>query len=78
MIILQTSGRTEDEIEILQAKLKQIEESSAFLDGKRTKPARCQGKKIEITIEQEYARWMPLFYTYLMLLAIFLSLIRNV
>ncbi|KAJ8758551.1 hypothetical protein K2173_000272 [Erythroxylum novogranatense] len=49
------SGRIEEEIEILQQKLKDIEEGVAF-GGKRTKTARSQGKKIQITVEQEQAR----------------------
>ncbi|KAA8519333.1 hypothetical protein F0562_013588 [Nyssa sinensis] len=49
------SGRIEEQIEMLQLKLKHIEEGVAF-GGKRTKTARSQGKKIQITIEQEYSR----------------------
>ncbi|KAI3455922.1 hypothetical protein Pfo_012585 [Paulownia fortunei] len=49
------SGRTEEEIEMLQLKLKQVEEGMAF-GGKRTKMARSQGKKIQITVEKEYSR----------------------
>ncbi|KAL2484195.1 protein POLLENLESS 3-like [Forsythia ovata] len=49
------SGRIEEEIEMLQLKLKQLEEGIAF-GGKRTKLARSQGKKIQITIEKEYSR----------------------
>ncbi|KAK9267587.1 hypothetical protein L1049_010015 [Liquidambar formosana] len=49
------SGRVEEEIEMLQLKLKHIEEGIAF-GGKRTKIARSQGKKIQITIEQERSR----------------------
>uniref|UniRef100_A0A5B7BJ84 Uncharacterized protein n=1 Tax=Davidia involucrata TaxID=16924 RepID=A0A5B7BJ84_DAVIN len=49
------SGRIEEQIEMLQLKLKHIEEGIAF-GGKRTKTARSQGKKIQITIEQEYSR----------------------
>ncbi|KAL1833948.1 hypothetical protein ACET3Z_003599 [Daucus carota] len=48
-------GRTDELIETLQAKLKQIEKGSAF-GGKRVKAGRSQGKKKDITIEQEYAR----------------------
>ncbi|XP_065847197.1 protein POLLENLESS 3 [Euphorbia lathyris] len=49
------SGRIEEEIEMLHCKLKNIEEGIAF-GGKRTKIARSQGKKIQITVEQERSR----------------------
>ncbi|KAL2484183.1 protein POLLENLESS 3-like [Forsythia ovata] len=49
------SGRIQEEIEMLQLKLKQLEAGIAF-GGKRTKIARSQGKKIQITIEKEYSR----------------------
>ncbi|CAN1227899.1 Protein POLLENLESS 3 [Linum grandiflorum] len=49
------SGRVEEEIEMLQRKLKNIEEGMVF-GGRKTKVARSQGKKIQITIEQEKAR----------------------
>ncbi|XP_007022916.2 PREDICTED: uncharacterized protein LOC18595069 [Theobroma cacao] len=49
------SGRVEEEIEMLQNKLRNIEEGTVF-GGKRTKIARSQGKKIQITIEQEKSR----------------------
>ncbi|KAE8658723.1 Protein POLLENLESS 3-LIKE 1 [Hibiscus syriacus] len=49
------SGRVDEEIEILQNKLRNIEEGTVF-GGKKTKIARSQGKKIQITIEQEKAR----------------------
>ncbi|XP_038894111.1 uncharacterized protein LOC120082846 isoform X2 [Benincasa hispida] len=49
------SGRIEEEIDMLQCKLKQIEEGTVF-GGKRTKAARSQGKKVQITIEQEKSR----------------------
>uniref|UniRef100_A0A9I9ELL5 Protein POLLENLESS 3-LIKE 1-like n=1 Tax=Cucumis melo TaxID=3656 RepID=A0A9I9ELL5_CUCME len=49
------SGRIEEEIDMLQRKLKQIEDGTIF-GGKRTKAARSQGKKVQITIEQEKAR----------------------
>lgn len=41
---------------MLHLKLKNIEEGIAF-GGKRTKTARSQGKKIQITVEQERSRW---------------------
>ncbi|XP_004135730.1 uncharacterized protein LOC101215262 [Cucumis sativus] len=49
------SGRIEEEIDMLQRKLKQIEDGTIF-GGKRTKAARSQGKKVQITIEQEKSR----------------------
>lgn len=49
------SGRVEEEIELLQNKLKNIEEGIAF-GGAKTKMARSQGKKIQITIKQERSR----------------------
>ncbi|KAM1045327.1 hypothetical protein ACFX2A_037167 [Malus domestica] len=49
------SGRIEEEIEMLQSKLKHIDEGVAFC-GRRTKTARSQGRKVQITVEQERAR----------------------
>ncbi|XP_075497047.1 protein POLLENLESS 3-like [Primulina tabacum] len=49
------SGRIEEEIEMLKLKLKQIEDGTAF-GGQRTKVARTQGKKFQITIEKDYSR----------------------
>ncbi|KAJ7969134.1 Protein SULFUR DEFICIENCY-INDUCED 1 [Quillaja saponaria] len=49
------SGRIDEEIEMLHHKLKQVEEGTAF-SGRKTKQARSQGKKIQITAEQEIAR----------------------
>ncbi|CAN4100925.1 unnamed protein product [Withania somnifera] len=49
------SGRLEEEIDLLELKLKNVEESIAF-GGKKTKIARSQGKKVQITIEKEYSR----------------------
>ncbi|CAI9089592.1 OLC1v1024187C1 [Oldenlandia corymbosa var. corymbosa] len=48
------SGRIEEEIQLLKDKIEKIEE--LCFDGKRTKIARSQGKKIEITIDKEYSR----------------------
>ncbi|VFQ81344.1 unnamed protein product [Cuscuta campestris] len=49
------SGRFEDEIYLLEHKLKNIEESMAF--GRRTtKIVRSQGKKTEVTLNKEYSR----------------------
>ncbi|KAI4297093.1 hypothetical protein L6164_037000 [Bauhinia variegata] len=49
------SGRIDEEIAMLEHKLKQIEEGGTFV-GKRTKQGRSQGKKIQITIEQDISR----------------------
>ncbi|KAL0534797.1 hypothetical protein IC582_029091 [Cucumis melo] len=49
------SGRIEEEIDMLQCKLKQIEDGTVF-GGKKTKAARSQGKKVQITVEQEKSR----------------------
>ncbi|XP_057763862.1 protein POLLENLESS 3-like [Salvia miltiorrhiza] len=49
------SGRMEEEIELLQYKLKQVEEGMAF-SGRKTKTARSQGKKVQITVQKEYSR----------------------
>ncbi|PWA74736.1 tetratricopeptide repeat (TPR)-like superfamily protein [Artemisia annua] len=49
------SGRVEEQIDLLQAKLKNIEEGNG-VDGNRLKLARSQGKKIQITVGQEYSR----------------------
>ncbi|XP_016448629.1 protein POLLENLESS 3-like [Nicotiana tabacum] len=49
------SGRIEEEIGLLELKLKSVEEGIAF-GGKKTKIARSQGKKVHITIEKEYSR----------------------
>ena len=48
-------GSVEEEIVILQLKLKHIEEDIAF-SGRRAKTARSQGKKVQITVEQEISR----------------------
>ncbi|XP_030513780.2 protein POLLENLESS 3-LIKE 1-like [Rhodamnia argentea] len=49
------SGRIEEEIEMLQHKLRLIEEGKGF-SASRTKTARSQGKKIQVTREQERSR----------------------
>lgn len=51
------SGRIEEEIEMLQHKLRLIEEGKGFV-ANRTKTARSQGKKIQVTREQERSRIM--------------------
>ncbi|XP_050290681.1 protein SULFUR DEFICIENCY-INDUCED 1-like [Quercus robur] len=53
--ILQRSGRVEEEIEMLQLKLKHIDEVIAF-SGRRAKTARSQGKKVQIIVKQEISR----------------------
>ena len=57
VLVLQRAGRIEDEIEMLQSKLKRMDEGIAF-NGKRTKTARAQGKRVQITVEQERSRWI--------------------
>ncbi|KAI5576162.1 hypothetical protein BDE02_09G026000 [Populus trichocarpa] len=47
--------KIEEEIEMLQCKLKNIEKGIAF-SGKKTKTARSQGRKIQITVEHERPR----------------------
>ncbi|KAL6959408.1 hypothetical protein U1Q18_039560 [Sarracenia purpurea var. burkii] len=49
------SGCTEELIEVLQHKLKNIEEGKA-VSGEKVKSARSQGRKFQITIAQEYSR----------------------
>ncbi|CAH1434653.1 unnamed protein product [Lactuca virosa] len=49
------SGRIDEQIGLLQSKLKHIEEATC-MNGNRTKLARSQGKKIQITMGQEYSR----------------------
>lgn len=53
--LFKQSGRIEEEIGLLQHKLKQVEEGMAF-SGRKTKMARSQGKKIQITVQKEYSR----------------------
>lgn len=60
LVLFQRSGRIDEEIEMLQHKLKKIEDGVTFV-GRRTKQARSQGKKIHITVEQEISRWV--FYS---------------
>ncbi|TKY72394.1 POLLENLESS 3 [Spatholobus suberectus] len=49
------SGRVDEEIAMLHHKLRQIEDGVTFV-GRTTKQARSQGKKIQITAEQEISR----------------------
>lgn len=53
--ISQRAGRIEEQIEMLQLKLKHIEDGIAF-GGKKTKIARSQGKKVHMTVDQERSR----------------------
>lgn len=57
--LMQQSGRMEEEIELLQYKLRQVEEGMAF-SGRKTKIARSQGKKVQITVQKEYSRFVHL------------------
>lgn len=51
----QRCGRFGEQIELLLHKLKLVEEGTTF-GGKRTKIARSQGKKFQVSIEQEASR----------------------
>ncbi|XP_062198533.1 protein POLLENLESS 3-LIKE 2 [Phragmites australis] len=48
-------GRLEDQISLLKHKLQLIHQGHAF-NGKRTKTARSQGRKFQVTLEQEATR----------------------
>ncbi|KAG0583791.1 hypothetical protein KC19_3G163400 [Ceratodon purpureus] len=48
-------GRLEDQIDLLKHKLHLIHQGMAF-NGKRTKTARSQGKKFQVSVEQEATR----------------------
>lgn len=54
-LLLQRSGRVDEEIGMLHQKLKQIEDGMTYV-GRTTKHARSQGKKIQISAEQEISR----------------------
>ncbi|WVY94130.1 hypothetical protein V8G54_033218 [Vigna mungo] len=56
MLLKQRSGRVDEEIAMLHHKLKLIEDGITFV-GRTTKQARSQGKKIQITAEQEISRF---------------------
>lgn len=60
LIFFQRSGRIEEEIQMLQLKLKRIE--GIPFGGRRTKIARSQGKKVQITVQQEISRWNLLLF----------------
>ncbi|XP_047308825.1 protein POLLENLESS 3 [Impatiens glandulifera] len=53
--LFKNSDRVEEQIELLEFKVKKFEEGTGFL-GKRPKFSRLQGKKVHITVEQEYSR----------------------
>lgn len=54
-IMLQRCGRIDDQIDLLKRKLHLIHQGMAF-NGKRTKTARSQGKKFQVSVEQEATR----------------------
>ena len=55
IICLQRCGRLDDQISLLKHKLNMIHQGMEF-NGKRTKTARSQGKKFQVSIEQEATR----------------------
>lgn len=52
---MQRCGRLDDQISLLKHKLYLIQQGMAF-NGKRTKTARSQGKKFQVSVEQEATR----------------------
>jgi len=54
-LLLQRCGRLDDQIGLLKHKLFLIQKGLAF-NGKRTKTARSQGKKFQVSVEQEATR----------------------
>ena len=52
IICLQRCGRLDDQIALLKHKLNMIHQGMVF-NGKKTKTARSQGKKFQVSIEQE-------------------------
>ena len=62
-MLVKRSGRVDEEIAMLHHKLKQIEDGLTFV-GRTTKQARSQGKKIQITAEQEISRLFFLTYMF--------------
>lgn len=54
-LFLQRCGRLDDQISLLKHKLFLIQQGLAF-NGKRTKTARSQGKKFQVSVEQEATR----------------------
>ncbi|MCO5603671.1 hypothetical protein L7F22_057822 [Adiantum nelumboides] len=60
-----SSGRLDDQIALLIRKLLAFQNSQSF-NGRRTKTARSQGKKFQISVEQEVARlWGNLGWAYM-------------
>lgn len=55
LILVQRCGRLDDQIALLRHKLFLIQQGMAF-NGKRTKTARSQGKKFQVSVEQEATR----------------------
>lgn len=55
VLALQRCGRLDDQIDLLKHKLHLIHQGMAF-NGKRTKTARSQGRKFQVSVEQEATR----------------------
>lgn len=55
LLFVQRCGRLDDQIALLRRKLYLIQQGMAF-NGKRTKTARSQGKKFQVSVEQEATR----------------------
>ncbi|MCO5592075.1 hypothetical protein L7F22_046069 [Adiantum nelumboides] len=63
--LYKSSGRLDDQIALLIRKLLAFQNSQSF-NGRRTKTARSQGKKFQISVEQEVARlWGNLGWAYM-------------
>lgn len=60
LIFVQRCGRLDDQIALLRRKLFLIQQGMAF-NGKRTKTARSQGKKFQVSVEQEATRLLVIF-----------------
>lgn len=58
---LQRCGRLDDQIGLLRHKLYLIQQGLAF-NGKRTKTARSQGKKFQVSVEQEATRLLVISF----------------
>jgi hypothetical protein len=58
----QRCGRLDDQISLLKHKLQLIHQGHAF-NGKRTKTARSQGRKFQVTLEQEATRLLVRTHT---------------
>jgi hypothetical protein len=59
--MIQRCGRIDDQVALLKHKLKLIERGLAF-NGKRTKTARSQGRKFQVTVEQEATRLLVISF----------------